>query len=164
MHHSPFLSNVEFLVAPIKESRHMHWTFEVLNIIRVHYLKSNDRHETVLDKSVFGSVYECVYSNYFKPKWKLEMIRYDYLLDKIIPSILKVGPEEEAGPTLVCGVHRVPSQANQEHGPATLHLQWSWSEKPGQITLELHPVSICCALICAVDENLSFVVSRWSFV
>ena len=29
-----------------------------------------------------------------------------YLLDKIIPSILKVGPKEEAGPTVVSGVHR----------------------------------------------------------
>lgn len=73
-------------------------------------------------------VYECLYTKVIliisNPiKWKLEMIRYDYLLDKIIPGILKVGPEEEAGPTLVCGVHGVPSQANQEHGPATLHLQ-----------------------------------------
>lgn len=37
------------------------------------------------------------------------MMWNDYLLDKIIPSILVVGPKEEAGPTLVSGVHRGPS-------------------------------------------------------
>ena len=38
---------------------------------------------------------------------------YDnYLLDKIIPSILKMGPNKKASPTLVCGVHWSSGQAN----------------------------------------------------
>lgn len=38
-------------------------------------------------------------------KPKTLMISHNYLLDKIIPSILKISPKKKSRPTLVCGFH-----------------------------------------------------------
>lgn len=69
-----------------------------------------------------------------------------------------MGPEEEAGPTLVGGVQGGPTQADQEHGPTSLHLLGSGSQEGRQISLELLPVGAGGALAGAVDEHSSFVV------
>lgn len=46
----------------------------------------------------------------------------NYLLEKIVPGILEVGPEENARTTLVGGVDGGPAEANKEHGATFLHL------------------------------------------
>ena len=89
---------------------------------------------------------------------------YNYLLDKVIPSILKVGPKEQPSPTLVSGVHRGPPQADKEHWPASLHLLWPCPQEACQVRLELFLVCLCCALIGTMDEHSPFVVCCWSLV
>lgn len=87
-----------------------------------------------------------------------------YLLEKIIPGILKVGPEENARTTLVGGVDGGPAEADKEHGATFLHLLWSCSEEAGQVCLVLLLVRLGRALLRTVDEHPPFVVRRRSLV
>lgn len=87
---------------------------------------------------------------------------WGYLMDKIVPGVLKVGPEEDAGPTLVGGVHGGPPEADQEHGPTLLHLLRPRPEEPCQVSPELPLVRLCRRLTRAVDEHPPSVVGRRS--
>lgn len=73
-----------------------------------------------------------------------------------------MGPEEDAGPTLVGGVHGGPPQADEEHGPTSLHLLRPCPQEPCQVSLELPPVGLSRGLTRAVDEDLPLVVGRRS--
>lgn len=94
----------------------------------------------------------------------MNWVHVRYLLDKIIPSILKMSSEEEAGAALVGWVGASPTQTNQEHGASSFNLFGPWSQESTQITLKLFLVWIGCAFICTVDEDSSLVVGRWSLV
>lgn len=87
-----------------------------------------------------------------------------YLLDKIIPSILKVGPKEEAGSALVGGVEGGPAQADKEHGPTSLQLLSPGPQKFCQVRLKLLPVSLRRRLVCSVDEHPPSVVRHRSSI
>ena len=87
-----------------------------------------------------------------------------YLLDKIIPSILKVGPKEEAGSALVGGVEWGPAQADKEHGPTSLQFLSPGPQKPCQVRLKLLPVSLRRRLVCPVDEHSPSVVRHRSSI
>jgi hypothetical protein len=82
------------------------------------------------------------------------------LLDEIVPRVLEVRAEEEAGAALVGRVAGAPAEAGEEHGAAALHLARPRTQEAGEVGLELALVRGGDGLRGAVDEHPPAIVRR----